>query len=168
MSDAEPTPSDPDETPAHERIEEMDAEQREKFEEKKAELEADAREAARLSDDEQAALDALKEPVEEETEAVELRAGVTVDVKTYLSGEMEDNLMHIEENRRDLSAVRGTLAETMAWLIQDPDYANERVWEVYAEEYGVMSLSELFFTAVEPAIDRMENSEAAQKFRQDR
>lgn len=167
MSETE-TPPDGEEKPTHERLKEMDDDERAEFEAKEAELEAEARDAAGLSADEQEALDALKDPIEEDLASVELRPGVTVEVKTYLSGEMEDNLTHIEQNRRDLKSVRGTLAETMAWLIEDDDYANERVWQVYAEEYGVMSLSELFFAAVEPAIERMENSDAAQKFRAER
>lgn len=176
MSDAESAPNDTDPDTADGRDalpddwEAMSQEEKEAWaDEREQALAEQAEEAARLSDDEQEALDALSEPIESDTEEVELN-GQTVRVKSYLDAEREDNLNHIEENRQDFDEIRGTLADTMAWLIEDDRYGGEKgkkVWRAYAEKFGVSSLAELFYKAVEPALDRMENSEAAQRFRQD-
>lgn len=147
---------------------EMDREEREAWaEEREQELHEAADSEARLSESEQDALAALGEAVESDTETVELRDGVEVQVKTHISADIEDNLEHINRNRRDLQEVRGALCETMAWVVEDEDYGSEAVWRLYAEKYGVARLSEMFYRVMEPALDRAENSEAVQQFRAD-
>lgn len=175
MSDAEPAPTDADSAQDRAALpdewDEMSPEEKQEWaDDREQELAEQADAAASLSDDEQDALDALAEPIESDTEEVTLN-GQDVRVKTYLDAEREDNLNHIEQNRDDFDQIRGTLADTMAWLIVDDRYGGEKgkkVWRAYAEKFGVASLSELFYNAVEPALDRMENSEAAQRFRKER
>lgn len=166
MSDAPASPDGEDE-PLHKRLEDMDEEERRQFEEAAEEINREAAEATQLSESEREALDALAEPIETETERVELRRGIEVDVRTYLSAEMEDNLHKIadHEDEEDLSEIRDTLAETTAWLIEHPEYGQKRVWAIHAEEYGSAALAELFYKAVEPALQRVEKSEVTQKFR---
>lgn len=133
-------------------------------------LEDTADDAVSLSDDEREALNALAEPIENDTTAIELN-GQTMEVRTYLDAEREDMLAEIEKHSDDLSRIRGTLADALAWLIVDDSYGGDsgkNIWRVYADRYGVASLSEVFYCAVKPALERMENSEAAKRFRGDR
>lgn len=130
------------------------------------ELQAEANEEyGRLSEDEEAALEALAEPEEEETATVQLREDVKIDVKTYLSGDMENRLDRIADNADNLPVVREDIVTAMAWLIVDEEYGQERLWRAYADDYGLTSLGPLFFRAVKPAMDKVENDQVVQEFR---
>jgi hypothetical protein len=144
-----------------------DEERKEWADQREAELHDAANEAAQLSDDEQAALDALSESSDKRT-AVTLRGGDEVEVKTYLNARMEDNFQEITENRDDLSRIRSVLVESLSWIIETEPYDSERLWRVYADEYGTMSLAEEFFVCVEPVMDSIEDAEVAQRFRTDK
>ncbi len=126
--------------------------------------------AMQLSDVERDALEALSEPEAEKTETVELN-GQRVMVRTYIDAEHEELLTHIANNQNDFAEVRGAMVEVMAWLIRDDRFGGEmgeRVWDAYAERYGVTSLIEPFYNCVEPSLNRLERSEVAQKFRENR
>lgn len=129
-----------------------------------ASLEADAQE---LTADQEAAIDALEDPVEERLTEVDLGRGVTVDVKTHLSEAIEEKLERVEANTNDLSAVRSELVECLAWLIEDDQYGDPMVWREYARRYGLTELAPKFFHAIEPALDRVEEDAAVQRFRED-
>jgi hypothetical protein len=163
MSDSE----SPDHSVTPDEWANMDESEREAYFEKKSEeLASAADEGAKLSEDEQAALRTLEEAHEGETAMVHLRRGLEVEVKTYLSGRMEDRLQHIDENRRDFETVRSELVKSLAWLTVSDTYSEE-LWRTYADEYGVLALSELFFDCIEPALDRLEDTEVAKRFRRD-
>lgn len=137
--------------------------------EREAELHQAAEDAIKLTPTEQEALDVLSEPVEGETATVEIN-GQPLEVRTYLDAEHEDLLNDIATKTDDLGEVRQDMTEVMSWIIVDDRYGGEtgkKVWRAFAEKYGVSSLAEAFFKAVEPVIDRMLDSEAARRFRED-
>ena len=145
--------------------EDMDAAAREAWaEERRESLEATAREATRLSDSEQAALDALGKGKSEERAEVALNEEVTVPVKTHMSASIEDALDRVAE-AESIRAARGTIIEALAWFIDHPDYGSEEVWRVYAEEYGTAALAEVFFRATAPAMESMEEAKETRQFR---
>ena len=120
-----------------------------------------------LAAEDEAALAALAEDVEE-TEEVELATDVDVLVKTHLCEEVEDRLERIEKNRDNLSAVRGDLVAVIAWFVEDEQYSKEVVWREYGSRYGLPALAGAFYTVAEPALDRAEKDKVVQKFREAR
>lgn len=156
------------ETGIPENWEDMTEAEREAWaDERKASLDAAADDAAQLSDSERAALDALSEP-EKDTATVTIN-GQTLAVKTYLDADHEDALDMLASDP-STSAARETIAETLAWLIEDDRYGGDtgrKVWRAFAETYGTAALTEAFMAALEPVFDRMEGVEAAEKFRPD-
>ncbi|MFB6259766.1 MAG: CRISPR-associated endonuclease Cas1, partial [Thiohalorhabdaceae bacterium] len=84
--------------------------------------------------------------------------GVEVEVKTYLNAEMEERLGRIAEHTERVEMIRDDLITALAWLIEDDRYGDRAVWEGYAQEYGLTSLAPLFFRAVEPAMDKLEEA----------
>ena len=154
--------SETEDTPAHERIEGMDDEQRQAFEEKRAELDAAVTDA-RLGEGEQEAFEMLAEPMDE-TETVVLN-GDEVRVRVHLDGRLEDLFEEAAEAESAADA-RPELIEAMSLLVAEPDYT-EAVFYMFADEYGVMELSKLFMTAVEPALELDDRLEELQRFRGD-
>lgn len=140
-----------------EALDEMDEEKRREFEEKAEELAEKADEELQLGDEEMAAFESLQEP-EDETAIITMR-GNEIVVKTYLNQEIETKLDRIEQNKDNIDAIRSDLIDVMAWIIEDGQYSSKAVWSRYAEEYGVMALTELFYEAVEPALDRVDSLE---------
>lgn len=177
MSESDPTPADErpdamtttaDNPGLPDDWEEMSAEEKQAWaDEKEEDLSAAADEAMDLSSDEQRALDILSEPVERDRATVTLN-GQSVDVRTYLDADREEALQRVANNPNDFDAIRGTMAETLAWLIDDPEYGGEtgeKVWRAYAERFGTTRLAELFYQAVDPALSKMEDAEATREFR---
>ena len=148
-----------------EEWEDMSAEEREAWaESRRADLEATARDATRLSDSEQAALNALGKGQSEARAEVALNDDVTVEVKTHLSASIEDALDRVAE-ADGFREVRETMITALAWFIDHPDYGSEEVWRVYAEEYGTPELAKVFFRAASPAMESMEEAEETRNFR---
>lgn len=117
-----------------------------------------------LDADQEAALEALADTPADRAR-VELRDGISVEVRTHLSADIEDRLDRIDDHRSNLGQVRADLVACLSYLVVDDQYGDREVWEAFATEYGATALAPMFFRAVEPALDRLTEDETVQKFR---
>lgn len=118
-----------------------------------------------LDEDQEAALEALSDPEREDTAEVDI-GQTTLQVKTYLSGEMERKWQRVQSHQDDPDRVVDTIAELLEWLVVDEDYADEEVWLAYRERYGTAELMLAFTTVLEPYVDNVQEDQRVQKFRE--
>lgn len=152
----------------------MSPEERDEWTKKQEErLSGMAEDASQLSADQQAVLDELA-AVDEEEHTTGVQVGNRhVTVKTYLNASVEDKMADLASLQEgveggELKEARRTIAETLAWLIEDDRYGDPDVWHVYASEYGLATAMERLFEAADPALSRMsELGEEARKFREE-
>lgn len=118
-----------------------------------------------LDEEQQAALEALRDPEEDDTAQVELGQR-TLTVNTYMDEEIERTFERLTENREDPDIQRQLLPEVMAWMIEAPEeYTDPLIWREYAREYGRDELALALMRVVEPKADRAESDEVVQRFR---
>lgn len=112
------------------------------------------------------ALDALRDSEDDDTAAVTV-GETDLTVKTYLSEEMERKFERLQDEPLDTGVQRRLLPEVMAWLVEAPEeYASEDVWRAYAAEYGRDELALVLFRVLEPKMERAEQNEVVEKFRE--
>jgi len=142
---------------------------------KEAQLETQAqRNRANMAAEQRETLDALRSAVGDDevaTEPVDI-GEATVEVKTKISGELEQHFDAIaEEGEKDVPRtdnVRQHLIDAITLLIVDGgesegyDFGDRRVWEAFYKDEGSEGLYDVFELVSEPARDRREE---LQKFR---
>lgn len=128
------------------------------------------REESRLSDGEQSALDQLRPDTKDETVPL-ADTDVRVPVQTHTNRQVEQAIQRvIDEGERDspeLSAVRDEMISVIVELIKDDEYSNRRLWEEYADEYGITYVYDNFEAVAGPVLERMEAMANQQSFRSD-
>jgi len=113
-----------------------------------------------LTEDEEAALSALESGVDESTETVTVN-GVDVDVRLQVPGTVENRIQRMEAIAEDRPAeARGLLAENIADMIVDGEYANPAVWKEYGRKYGSQGLMQVFERVAAPAREHAEELES--------
>lgn len=111
-----------------------------------------------LNEQQQQAVDALRESAQAslETETVTLPSGVDLDVRTRISPEVERLIDNIQEAEAtgDLQRARRLSAEALAEMVESPEeYGDPDVWVVASQggDAGVQWLGECIEIVTEPA-----------------
>jgi len=113
-----------------------------------------------LTEDEETALSALESGVDESTETVTVN-GVDVDVRLQVPGTVENRIQRMEAIAEDRPAeARNLLAENIADMIVDGEYANPAVWKEYGRKYGSQGLMQVFERVAAPAREHAEELES--------
>lgn len=171
---ADPAEVHPDyDRPLPDNIDEWSQEQLEEWERRnEAKILGEVREhREKLAEEQEAALDALREPKRKEYGEAEVDE-LTFKVRTHASKEIEDAVSALAEAHEgpeaaaDLYMIRTQVPAVMAWFIIEPEeYADPAIWRAYAEEFGIGELSKAYLRVLEPYLDANEEDRVVQKFR---
>jgi len=87
--------------------------------------------------------------------------GVDVDVRLQVPGTVENRIQRMEAIAEDRPAeARNLLAENIADMIVDGEYANPAVWKEYGRKYGSQGLMQVFERVAAPAREHAEELES--------
>lgn len=113
----------------------------------------------------QEALEALRDPEEEDTAEVEL-GQTTLTVKTTTNAKVEQLLERLERNRDDADVQRRFIPQVIAWFVESPEeYTEPDIWREYAREFGRPELAIVMLRVIEPTAERTESEEVVRRFR---
>lgn len=174
QAEADPASVHPEhERPTPDNIDDWTQEQIDRWNElREDEILSEVREdRARLEEEQEEALSALRDPEREEWAEAEVD-DLTFKVRTYANEDVEDGVAALAEAHEgadtaaDLRLIRTQVPGLMAWFIVEPEeYADPQVWREYARRFGIGELSKAYLRVVEPYLDANEEDRAVKKFR---
>lgn len=145
---------------------ELDEDQRERYNELRAEADREVLEDRQVDRamDSRAALDRLRDPDATTTDMARLLTGPEIEVKTHTNANVEEKIAAMDD--ADTPAeVREEIIDVVCWFVVDDELADRELWEDYAAHYGTGDLMKEAMRIMEPWMDSLEGDEVLQKFR---